>query len=103
MAWVCFLLSFLAAAAFGQFNLTNIRRDGDTMTVKLGEPRGYGGQAITGVPYSGERVSEHVQTLADGTHIAQPQNIEKIWRDSQGRMRQEEVLAGDGGEFIVAD
>lgn len=45
-------------------------------------------------PYSGEEVMETVQTLADGTHITRssmgPQ--QKVWRDSQGRVRTERTL-----------
>jgi hypothetical protein len=39
---------------------------------------------VTGRPYSGELISESVQTLADGTHISQTMRIWKIYRDSQG-------------------
>lgn len=47
---------------------------------------------ITGVPYSAEQHQEHVQTLADGTHITQTQTVQKMWRDSQGRTRNERPL-----------
>jgi hypothetical protein len=57
---------------------------------------------ITGAPFSADRVSEHTQTLGDGTHIRQPQNIEHISRDSQGRTRTERsafpgLRSGDPG------
>jgi hypothetical protein len=47
------------------------------------------GGAVTGAPYSAEQVTEHVQTLADGTHITQPAQTTKFYRDSQGRTRTE--------------
>jgi len=34
--------------------------------------RGMPGGAVTGVPYSAEQVTEHLQTLADGTRITSP-------------------------------
>jgi hypothetical protein len=55
---------------------------------------GSGGQGLlggsaTGAPYSAEQVTEKVQTLADGTHITQPAQTTKFYRDSQGRTRVE--------------
>jgi hypothetical protein len=44
---------------------------------------------VTGAPYSGEIVSETVQTLADGTHIRHATGSTKVYRDSFGRTRQE--------------
>jgi hypothetical protein len=51
--------------------------------------RGMPGGTITGAPYSAEQVTEHVQTLADGTHITQPPQTIKLYRDSVGRTRTE--------------
>ncbi len=48
--------------------------------------------AVTGAPYSGEQIQEHVQTLSDGTHITETQLHTKIYRDSQGRTRTERPL-----------
>jgi hypothetical protein len=50
---------------------------------------------ITGAPYSGEETSQHVQTLADGTHITRSAPGRKIWRDSKGRTRTERPLFGN--------
>jgi hypothetical protein len=47
------------------------------------------GGVITGAPYSAEQVTEHVQTLADGTHITEPAQTTKLYRDSAGRTRTE--------------
>lgn len=43
----------------------------------------------TGAPYSAVRVSQNVQTLANGTRIGQPEQKTLIYRDSQGRTRTE--------------
>jgi hypothetical protein len=48
-----------------------------------------GGGAVTGAPYSAEQVTEHIQTLADGTHISQNAQKTTFYRDSQGRTRME--------------
>jgi hypothetical protein len=49
----------------------------------------YRGPVITGAPYSAEKVDEHMQTLADGTHITETFPGTKIYRDSMGRTREE--------------
>ncbi len=43
-------------------------------------------------PYSGVREYSSVQTLADGTHISHKQGPEKMYRDSQGRIRTERAF-----------
>lgn len=45
------------------------------------------GGPVTGAPYSAEQTTEHIQTLADGTHITQPTQTIKLYRDSAGRTR----------------
>ena len=45
------------------------------------------GYTATGAPYSAVQITEHTQTLADGTHITQPVQTTKFYRDSQGRTR----------------
>jgi hypothetical protein len=47
---------------------------------------------VTGAPFSGVRESESTQTLADGTHISRKMMLQKIWRDSDGRMRTERPM-----------
>jgi hypothetical protein len=49
------------------------------------------GMAASGptAPYSAVQESSTVQTLADGTHISRKPTSEKIYRDSQGRIRTE--------------
>jgi len=53
---------------------------------------GLPGGAVTGAPYSAEEVTEHVQTLADGTHITQPSSKTIFYRDSLGRTRIERAF-----------
>lgn len=53
---------------------------------------GLPGGTVTGMPYSAEEVTEHVQTLADGTHITQPSRKAMFYRDSQGRTRIERTF-----------
>jgi hypothetical protein len=55
---------------------------------------------ITGASYSAEEVSEHTQTLADGTHIVQPGRPHRLmFRDSQGRTRiEQDMMHGPNGE-----
>jgi hypothetical protein len=48
--------------------------------------------AVTGMPYSGVREFEHSQTLADGTHVSQKNELQKIWRDADGRTRTERSM-----------
>ena len=59
---------------------------------------------VTGAPFSADRVSEHTQTLADGTHIRQDNSTEHIARDSQGRTRVERPLlnTNQGAGVITA-
>jgi hypothetical protein len=45
--------------------------------------------AIAGAPYSADTIDEHVQTLEDGTHVAQTFPTTKVYRDSMGRTRTE--------------
>jgi len=91
-ACVYILTPLMIPAAFGQFTSMRSEMNGDTMKVTLGNPR-YQGTAVRGAPYSAEQTTKHVQTLADGTHITQQKSIERIWRDSEGRMRSERNMA----------
>jgi hypothetical protein len=38
--------------------------------------------AVTGAPYSATQTPEHIQTLADGTHIIKPRQNDSVSRDS---------------------
>jgi hypothetical protein len=50
------------------------------------------GGLVTGQPYSAERVSEHTQTLTNGTHIDQKREMSRMYRDSEGRTRMERLV-----------
>ncbi|MBZ5607980.1 MAG: hypothetical protein LAP38_06980 [Acidobacteriia bacterium] len=47
---------------------------------------------VAGLPYSCEQVSEHTQTLSDGTNISDRRMVVKMYRDSAGRTRTERPL-----------
>jgi hypothetical protein len=54
--------------------------------------RTFMGTPVLGAPFSAERVSEHVQTAADGTRFTTNNRHETIYRDSQGRVRTERTV-----------
>jgi len=57
-------------------------------------------------PYSAVQESSSVQTLADGTHIEHKSMIEKIYRDSEERTRNERAFChgpGGTGEAMVIE
>lgn len=102
-----FIVLSLAMAAIAQ---TNSRSDviggviGPSPAVVSFSSFGPGlpGGAVTGAPYSGEEVTERVQTLADGTHITQPPQKTVFYRDSQGRTRIERTISMPPGASIAA-
>jgi hypothetical protein len=53
---------------------------------------------VTGAPYSADVVTESVQVLADGNRIAR-KNVSKVYRDSEGRTRREEL--GENGDAVT--
>ena len=63
-------------------------------------PAGSARRPVTGLPYSGERVTESVQTLADGTHITQTTQTIMMYRDSAGRTRTEHMVTTPSGVAI---
>ena len=87
--------------------MTSTRFDGENLIVTFGSQGRYLGAAIKGAPYSAEQSIEHVQTLADGTHIKQPNNGQKMWRDSEGRTRTERPMnygmQADAPTFAVVE
>jgi hypothetical protein len=58
------------------------------------EPR-----AVTGMPYSGEAVTESIQVLADGNRIVK-RTTAKVYRDGMGRTRRE-TIGPDGDVTTV--
>jgi len=61
----------------------------------LGAEAGVPRRVVTGAPFSGDLVTESTQTLADGNRIHQTSTAHLV-RDSEGRTRREESLAGLG-------
>jgi hypothetical protein len=57
---------------------------------------------MTGAPYSAQQVMEHVQTLADGTHITQTTQQTMLYRDSEGRTRTEHTFTPPNGAVMAA-
>jgi hypothetical protein len=55
----------------------------------------FGGKVVKGAPYSGESVTETIQTLADGNRIIN-RITSSVYRDSEGRTRREQSLKGLG-------
>ncbi|HUO28180.1 MAG TPA: hypothetical protein VMU80_03110 [Bryobacteraceae bacterium] len=51
------------------------------------------GPAITGQPYSADEKTETVRTLADGTHITVRSDKGRVYRDSEGRTREEQTFS----------
>ncbi len=61
------------------------------------EMANFSSKAVKGVPYAAEGVNESTQTLADGNKITR-KNSSSVYRDSQGRTRNEHSL-GDVGPW----
>ena len=55
----------------------------------------FGGRVVKGAPYSGEAVTETIQTLSDGNRIVN-RMTSSVYRDSEGRTRREQSLKGLG-------
>jgi hypothetical protein len=55
----------------------------------------FGGKVVKGAPYSGEAVTETIQTLADGNRIVN-RFTSSVYRDSEGRTRREQSFKGLG-------
>ena len=55
----------------------------------------FGGKIVKGAPYSGESVTETIQTLSDGNRIIN-RMTSSVFRDSEGRTRREQSLKGLG-------
>jgi hypothetical protein len=95
------LVTFLAlgfSAASGQDIISNgPSAAGFAKSVHFGGQPGMS-TPVTGAPYSGEVVTENLQTLADGTHIRLAMIPTKVFRDSSGRTREERPLFGGAVE-----
>jgi hypothetical protein len=60
------------------------------------------GNNLKGAPFSAEAISENVQTLADGNRIIR-RSVTRLYRDSEGRMRREEMPTQLGVPGAVVD
>ena len=85
-----------AATAFGQGAVTVVTTNGSLAAGSTTAGPRFAAPAVTGAPFSGEEVTERVQTLADGTHITQTMPGRRLFRDSQGRTRAEQSLGIPG-------
>jgi hypothetical protein len=94
------ILLVTAAAAFGQTmstgmtsatfsDLPNGSLKGSAM---FGAGNAYLPPTVAGAPYSGDEVTETVQTLADGGHITHTTAGSHVSRDAAGRTRVERLL-----------
>jgi len=76
---------FCAGTAFSQAPSGGVTQ---WVMVQPGSPMS---QRVVGAPYSAEELNEHVQTLADGTHISEKTRGNRVYRDSEGRTRTERL------------
>jgi hypothetical protein len=60
------------------------------------------GRVVKGQPYSAEVVTETNQTLPDGNVISH-RNVNKVWRDGEGRTRQESYRAEKLRSIYISD
>ena len=93
-----FLLLIPTSVAFSQTNSgatsgrLTIANGSVSAATNFGAPRLLHDRAVVGQPYSADRVTEHIQTLTDGTHIDQKHEMSREYRDSEGRVRTERQL-----------
>ncbi len=86
-------LALFASGAFGQMSASGtVSATGFRGRAHFGPPPPFGIRPVTGAPYSGEELSESVQTLADGTHVTRTMPGIRVYRDSQGRTRTERSM-----------
>jgi hypothetical protein len=61
-----------------------------------------GGQPIKDAPYSAEAATETIQPFADGNRIVR-KTTASVYRDSRGRVRREQTLAGIAALIVPGD
>jgi hypothetical protein len=89
--------AFVIALMAGGVLLAQGPRDGRMGFGRHGEAVPFHGATVTGAPFSGVLVTTHQQTLANGNTI-QRQEQTKLFRDSQGRVREETTQSGAEGQ-----
>ena len=72
-----------------------------SLAIAFSERLGHG-PVVKGAPYSGEVVSESRQTLSDGNVISH-ENRSRVYRDSEGRTRQETYRNGQLRSIYISD
>jgi hypothetical protein len=74
--------------------------NGNELTININATVPVRIQQITGAPYSGQEISQSVQTLPDGTHLTRPSvDGAMTYRDSVGRIRTERPMFRRQGEL----
>lgn len=74
---------------------TVIAGPSDSTLVFVSSEFSFGGEVVTGAPYSAEAVTETIQVLSDGNRIVR-RSTATVYRDSQGRTRHETTVGGIG-------
>lgn len=74
---------------------------GDTFEFVAAEGA-FGGKTVKGMPYSAQAVTEDVRVLSDGNRIVR-RNTSSVYRDSEGRTRQEHTLHAIGPYAAAGD
>ena len=75
--------------------------DGNTFQFIAAEGA-FGGKVVKGAPYSAQAITEDVRVLSDGNRIVR-KNTSSIYRDSEGRTRQEHTLRAIGPYAAAGD
>ena len=94
IALIAATLTFLTCGAYGQAGSVSVsvQSANNSVSARARFAAPHQGPAVTGAPYAAEEVSDHTQTLADGTHITQKTQVTKVFRDSEGRTRKERPI-----------
>jgi hypothetical protein len=85
----------------GPESLPRIDMGGDNMVFYATE-MSFGGKVVKGAPYSGQAVTESMQTLADGNRIVH-KNTAQVYRDSEGRTRRDQTVGAIGPYAAAGD
>jgi len=93
---------FFALHAFGQFTVKKVV-EGDVMTVTYTRKGIIPKQAVGGRPYSGVVVWQQTRILPNERSRAYPPTITKLWRDSEGRDREEVAMPQGNGHFVLTE
>lgn len=84
-----------ADVAIEKFETAIVAGAGDSTMVFVSSELSFGGEVVTGAPYSAEAVTESIQVLSDGNRIVR-KSSSNVYRDSQGRTRHETTLGKVG-------